>query len=109
VLEFFSILEAYIYRPQEPPRSNSGIMMPCLFYPAALSMAVYQMLIIDRYYFCHTYPTKFLLINEVNYRPNGDILKRILKDHKGKTKRILYIPACLSCGKTIIKSLKVSN
>ena len=52
VSEIFCIFYAYIYEPQESsPRSNSGIMMPCLFPPAALSMALYQMLIINRCYF----------------------------------------------------------
>jgi hypothetical protein len=32
VLENFSILKHIIYQPQEFPRNNSGIMMPCCFF-----------------------------------------------------------------------------
>ena len=40
-----------ICRPQESPRSNSGIMMPCCFFPpAALSLSLYDVLIINSYH-----------------------------------------------------------
>ena len=52
VSEIFCIFYAFIYGAAgvPPSRSNSGIMMPCLFPPAALPMAVYQMLIVNRCY-----------------------------------------------------------
>jgi hypothetical protein len=40
-----------ICRPQESPRSNSGMMMPCCFFPpAALSLSLYEVLTINSYH-----------------------------------------------------------
>ena len=40
-----------ICRPQESPRSNSGMMMPCCFFPpAAVSLSLYEVLTINSYH-----------------------------------------------------------